>query len=176
MFETRALPIPHLPKLLPHVLHQLALRRLTAIRIPAFTMPAALARIIAHLPQQPPTLALTTLLNAALGRVLPRDALEPLTGRHLCLRVTDAGLSLDFSLGESGFQHASPRAKPDLVLAACARDYLALALREEDADSLFFSRRLIMEGDTELGLLVKNTLDAVDWDALLGRADDSTQA
>ena len=23
-----------------------------------------------------------------------------------------------------------------------------------------------MEGDTDLGLLVKNTLDAVDWDAL----------
>jgi len=26
-----------------------------------------------------------------------------------------------------------------------------------------------MEGDTELGLLVKNTLDAVDWDALAER-------
>lgn len=176
MFETRSLPIPRLPMLLPHALHQRALRRLTAIRIPAFTLPPALARVIARLPQHPPTLALTTALNAALGRVLPREALEPLTGRHLCLRVSDAGLSLDFSLGERGFQRASPRAKPDLVLAACARDYLALALREEDADSLFFSRRLIMEGDTELGLLVKNTLDAVDWDALLGREDASTQA
>lgn len=171
MFDTRSLPIPYLPALLPKALRERALQRLGAIRIPAFRVPAAIASVVAHLPQQPPTLALTTLLNAALGRVLPRDALEPLTGRHLCLRVTDAGLSLDFSLGERGFQRASPRAKPDLVLAACARDYLALALREEDADSLFFSRRLIMEGDTELGLLVKNTLDAVDWDALPGRAD-----
>ena len=46
------------------------------------------------------------------------------------------------------------------------RDYLALALREEDADTLCFARRLLMDGDTELGLLVKNTLDAVDWEAL----------
>lgn len=175
MFEIRSLPFPPLPGLLPAALRRRALRRLSTIKIPAFTVPAALASALARLPQQPPTLALTTALNAALGRVLPRDALEPLTGRHLCLRVTDAGLSLDFSLGERGFQRASPRAKPDLVLAACARDYLALALREEDADSLFFSRRLVMEGDTELGLLVKNTLDAVDWDALLGRADDSKQ-
>jgi predicted lipid carrier protein YhbT len=56
--------------------------------------------------------------------------------------------------------------EPDLTLSAKARDYLALALREEDADTLFFGRRLRMEGDTDLGLLVKNTLDAVDWDAL----------
>ena len=31
----------------------------------------------------------------------------------------------------------------------------------EDADTLFFERRLVMEGDTEFGLLLKNTLDAI---------------
>jgi predicted lipid carrier protein YhbT len=34
--------------------------------------------------------------------------------------------------------------------------------REEDPDTLFFGRRLLMEGDTDLGLLVKNTLDGVE--------------
>jgi predicted lipid carrier protein YhbT len=47
-------------------------------------------------------------------------------------------------------------------MSARARDFLALLLREEDPDTLFFSRRLLMEGDTELGLLVKNTLDGID--------------
>ena len=61
--------------------------------------------------------------------------------------------------------------KPDLTLSARTRDYLALALREEDADTLFFSRRLRMEGETDLGLLVKNTLDAVDWDAFRERLE-----
>jgi predicted lipid carrier protein YhbT len=45
-------------------------------------------------------------------------------------------------------------------------------MRKEDPDTLFFSRRLLMEGDTELGLLVKNTLDAMelpplDWRLLM---------
>ena len=40
-----------------------------------------------------------------------------------------------------------------------------LMLREEDPDTLFFSRRLRIEGDTELGLIVKNLLDSVDWDS-----------
>jgi predicted lipid carrier protein YhbT len=47
-----------------------------------------------------------------------------------------------------------------------------MARREEDPDTLFFCRRLILEGDTELGLLFKNTLDgldasAFDWRKLL---------
>ncbi|PJC12345.1 MAG: sterol-binding protein, partial [Comamonadaceae bacterium CG_4_9_14_0_8_um_filter_60_18] len=37
-----------------------------------------------------------------------------------------------------------------------------LARRQEDPDTLFFNRRLAMEGDTELGLLVKNTIDAIE--------------
>ncbi|MBS0304919.1 MAG: hypothetical protein JSR43_05995, partial [Proteobacteria bacterium] len=31
----------------------------------------------------------------------------------------------------------------------------------DDADRLFFDRALVMEGDTELGLVLKNTLDAI---------------
>ena len=36
-------------------------------------------------------------------------------------------------------------------------------LRLEDPDTLFFSRRLVIEGDTELGLALKNALDAASW-------------
>ena len=43
---------------------------------------------------------------------------------------------------------------------------LALALRREDPDTLFFKRRLVMTGDTDLGLVVKNALDAIDWSRL----------
>ncbi|MGZ5103328.1 MAG: ubiquinone anaerobic biosynthesis accessory factor UbiT, partial [Usitatibacter sp.] len=43
-----------------------------------------------------------------------------------------------------------------------ARDFAAIAARVEDADTLFFNRRLVVEGDTEVALLVKNTLDAIE--------------
>lgn len=165
-----ALPALPLTELLPHSLRQRVAQqfeqRLAGLRIPAFTVPAPLARIAARLPQQIPTQALVTALNLALGRILPRDQLEALSGRDLRIRVTDAGLTLDFTLGDKGFRRAAGSSTPDLIISASTRDFLALALREEDADTLFFSRRLLMEGDTELGLLVKNTLDAVDWSAL----------
>ena len=160
--------LPALSDLLPGSLRQHIGARLESFRIPDFSVPKPIARLVARLPQQPPTQALTLALNLALGRILPRNVLEPLTGRHLQMRVADAGLTLDFTLTAKGFRRTGPtaRAKPDLIISATTRDYLALALREEDPDTLFFSRRLRMEGDTDLGLLVKNTLDAIDWDAL----------
>ncbi len=135
-------------------------------RIPQFELPRFVSSINARLPQLPPTLGLTAALNLALDRILPRETLEPLTGKLVCLRVTDGGLTLLFTLTPKGFRPAVSNAKPDLMISAKARDFLALALREEDPDTLFFNRRLVMEGDTDLGLLVKNTLDAVDWPRL----------
>ena len=48
-------------------------------------------------------------------------------------------------------------------------DFWLLATRREDPDTLFFNRRLAIEGDTETGLYVKNMLDALefDWEAHL---------
>jgi predicted lipid carrier protein YhbT len=132
------------------------------MKLPHLVVPAAIGRAVARLPQLPPTLLLVTGLNLALGRILPREQLEPLLGKRLRIRVSDAGLSLGFGLTARGFVPTPPHPDPDLVISATARDFLALALREEDPDTLFFSRRLLMEGDTDLGLLVKNTLDAVE--------------
>ena len=133
------------------------------MKLPAFTLPAAAARLGARLPQLPPTVALVAGLNLCLDRLLPRDALEPLTGKRLLLCVSDAGLALRFTFGARGFRPLFDAHAPDLTITATTRDYLALALREEDPDSLFFSRRLLMEGETDLGLLVKNTLDGIDF-------------
>lgn len=135
-------------------------------RIPQFTLPRFVGAVHERLPQLPPTLGLTTALNLALDRILPRATLAPLAGKLVCLCITDGGLTLNFTLTEKGFRPAVSSAKPDLMISAKARDFIALALREEDPDTLFFSRRLLMEGDTDLGLLVKNTLDAIDWPRL----------
>ena len=41
---------------------------------------------------------------------------------------------------------------------------LLLASRLEDADTLFFQRRLELSGDTELGLTLRNVLDRLPWE------------
>ena len=131
-------------------------------KLPDFTVPLPFARIAAKLPQLPPSLALVAGLNLALGRMIPREPLEPLIGKRFAIRVVDAGLSMRFAYSSRGFRPIFDSAKPDLTISARSRDFIALLAREEDPDTLFFSRRLLMEGETDLGLLVKNTLDGID--------------
>ena len=45
-------------------------------------------------------------------------------------------------------------------------DLMLLASRLEDADTLFFHRRLQLTGDVELGLTVRNLLDQLPWESL----------
>ncbi len=85
-----------------------------------------------------------------------------LAGRSLRIRVLDARLAFDFAWSGARFAACRTGAEPALTIGASAHDFLLLARRQEDPDTLFFSRRLIMEGDTDLGLRVKNALDAIE--------------
>jgi predicted lipid carrier protein YhbT len=130
--------------------------------IPAFRIPSPLGTAVSLLPSYPPSLVFSRVLNLALGRLIKPESLEPLHGKLIAIRVTDAGLSFFFSIGHSGFVACKGDRTPDIAFSAAAYDFLMLGLRKEDPDTLFFSRRLVVEGDTELGLIAKNALDAVE--------------
>jgi predicted lipid carrier protein YhbT len=132
------------------------------MNLPAFNIPSPIAKVVSRLPTYPPSFVLSHVLNLALGRLLDPAALEPLHGKLIGIHVTDAGLRFFFSVGSKGFIARKSGATPDLAFSATAHDFLLLAMRKEDPDTLFFSRRLLVEGDTELGLIAKNTLDAVE--------------
>lgn len=88
------------------------------------------------------------------------QALEPLRGRVLRLEI--AGLPLlrpQVTLAGSSLLPV-PFGAPDVTVRASVGALVALALRREDADTLFFSRRLVLEGDTSLGLALRNALEA----------------
>lgn len=129
--------------------------------------PPLLANVVSRLPAAPPSLAFSVAANRLLWPALKTLDWQALVGRRYAIRVKDLGLSLRFTVTERGF--APDGGAPDLTISASARDFLLLLSRREDPDTLFFSRRLVSEGDTELGLTVKNLLDALDPELVLGR-------
>jgi predicted lipid carrier protein YhbT len=129
---------------------------------PRTQLPAPVAALLGRLPAYPGSWLFAAGLNVALARRLPADVKLALEGKRLRLRVTDAALAFDFEWRRGGFAPCPRGAEPDLTIGAAAHDLYLLARRQEDPDTLFFSRRLMIEGDTELGLLFKNTLDALD--------------
>ncbi len=131
----------------------------------ALRLPPAIGRLLGRLPPQPPAWLFVQGLNRLLAPQLPEDVKQALFARRLRLRVDDMGLDIDFSWQGQAFEMARHGGTPDLTIGACAHDLVLMARRQEDPDTLFFCRRLILEGDTELGLLFNNTLDGLDASA-----------
>lgn len=124
-------------------------------------VPAPLRRLVARLPIAPPSIALALALDRLLLPRLSADDVAQLSGRVVEIEVLDLGIRCRVSLDARGFRAAPDRGAVALRVAAQAPGYLRLLRGEEDADRLFFERALVMEGDTEYGLVLKNTLDAI---------------
>jgi predicted lipid carrier protein YhbT len=131
-----------------------------------FTVPRPLGALLARLPAYPGSIMLVTALNLGLSGQLQGDVRQLLLGKKLRIHVRDARLTFDFTWNGESFAACGPGAPADLTISAGSYDFFQLAQRREDPDTLFFSRRLSMEGDTELGLVVKNALDALEMPVL----------
>ncbi|HSD37208.1 MAG TPA: SCP2 sterol-binding domain-containing protein [Rhodocyclaceae bacterium] len=129
---------------------------------------------LASIGRRLPTSFVSAHLVAALEFARHMQWLQPpaqLDGRSFGIRIEDLGLRCCFTCRQGRFRlqwHANGRdAKMDLELGATLVDFASLARGSVDADTLFFQRRLRISGDTDLGLIVKNWLDATERPAWL---------
>jgi predicted lipid carrier protein YhbT len=125
-------------------------------------IPKPLGRLAARLPQYPHSLALAAALNLGLRGLFSDHEMQRVLGKVVRLNIQDAGVRLTIRIGANGCTPCADNVVPDATISAAAREFALLALRKEDPDTLFFDRRLRIEGDTELGLIVKNALDRVE--------------
>ena len=108
------------------------------------------------------------LLERAMAGVLAAPiadgTLDFMRGRRLGIDVTDLDLHWVIELRDGRLTVGS--ADPEASVRGNATDLLLLASRLEDADSLFFQRRLTLTGDTELGLTARNLLERLPWESV----------
>ena len=108
---------------------------------------------------------LEQVLSWQFRQALAEGELEFLEGRWLSIHVSDIGL-LWYTSVVDGRLVVSQQADADVSFSADASDLLMIAARKQDPDTLFFQRRLVIEGDTELGLYVKNLMDAIELEQM----------
>jgi predicted lipid carrier protein YhbT len=136
---------------------------------PRPALPAPLAWPFKLIPGPVHSTLLTTALNALFAARIREGEFEFLRDRVLAILVRDTQVEYRFRFaGSAGFVPSQSPQRPDLAISGAIYDFLALATRREDSDTLFFNRRVVMEGDTALGLELKNLLDGMDWEALGG--------
>ncbi len=133
------------------------------MQLPDIKIPSFVKQVTKRLPRKPVQYGLVIALNQLLRKeVLPAD-MTLLAGKQFEIVIDDLGLVINFTANEQKFIVSHYQGEPDLRFIAEMIDFSKMMLRKEDPDTLFFNRKLQIEGDTELGLIVKNLLDSIDW-------------
>ncbi|AMQ90910.1 sterol-binding protein [Marinobacter sp. LQ44] len=114
-------------------------------------VPVSLKQLVAEAP-----------LNRLFAEALAEGEFDDFEGRTIRLEVNGGqpGVTIGFWAGRLRIVEGPGEATIRGSLAA----FKTLAERRQDPDQLFFQRRLVIEGDTELGLALKNLLDSLEWD------------
>jgi predicted lipid carrier protein YhbT len=117
--------------------------------------------VVRRLPTQPPSWLAARVLDRVLWPRLDAAARAALAGHTVEVEVIEPGLRVRLQLGADGFTVAPSAAPVALTIRARADALWRLLRGADDADRLFFERKLVMEGDTEYGVVLKHVLDAV---------------
>lgn len=106
------------------------------------------------------------MLQEAFCEALDDGHLDFLEQRHLALDIHDVNYRITISLQQNQLKVMPKDQDADVVIRGELKEFMQLAARREDPGTLFKQRRLCLEGDTELGMGVKNLMDNVDPGAL----------
>jgi len=121
------------------------------------------ARLIPYAAQKQ---VLSVVLNQAFREPLQHGELDFLESAKVRIKVTDLNIDWLIRVDSNRFVPIDRELDDDVSISGESPDFILLATRRADPDTLFFQRRIRIEGDTELGLGVKNTMDSMDWDDL----------
>ncbi|GHF92014.1 ubiquinone anaerobic biosynthesis accessory factor UbiT [Thalassotalea marina] len=110
---------------------------------------------------------ISVMLNKIFLPAINEDELSFVAGNWLELTITDADFCCYITLVEGiddsylQVEIELPKAinKADVVFHADSQSLLLLASKKVDPDTLFFKRKLLVTGNTELGLAIKNFID-----------------
>lgn len=126
--------------------------------------PRRWAPLIRRVPAGLQAQVLERAMGQALAELEPDGGLEVLEGRRVGIEVADLGLHWVVTRRDGVMRACTGVSAPEATVRGSATDLLLLAARLEDADTLFFQRRLVLTGDTELGLTARNLLDRLPWE------------
>lgn len=124
---------------------------------------SAVKKFLSAVPDEVHCVALAAMFNHALRGQEVTTRFEEVDGKSVLLRIDDVPCQLHFRFERRRLRPCRG-SDPDVIIAGNLESFMRLASREEDPDTLFFTRQLIIEGETETGLHIKNLLDSLEYD------------
>ncbi|WP_224797692.1 ubiquinone anaerobic biosynthesis accessory factor UbiT [Idiomarina abyssalis] len=110
------------------------------------------------------------LLNRLFKEEIISGDLDFISERVVEIKVKDIDLSLFLTLKGNQLKALKRPVNADVQLSADGDALLLLVYGKVDPDTLFFNRKLMVKGNTELGLHLKNFLDTIEVNQKLPKA------
>lgn len=110
------------------------------------------------------------LLNHLFKEEIISGDLDFISEKVIEIKVKDIDLSLFLTLKSGRLQSLKSPREYDVQLSADGDALLLLIYGKVDPDTLFFNRKLMVKGNTELGLHLKNFLDTIEVNQKLPKA------
>lgn len=129
-------------------------------------LPLLALRPLAQIPYPLQSLLLTNILGHLFKQAFEAGDISFMQHKWLNISISDAQLSWYFSCNTQNKVLSKKNGTFDVSIRGNLKSFVLLAAQKEDPDTLFFQRDLIIEGDTDLGLRIKNLLDSLDWESL----------
>lgn len=107
---------------------------------------------------------LTMIINHLLSGQLLKERLCELDDKSVSVHVLDIPWLMHFHIRQGQVWAAPDLPVTDVTISGEMQCFLQLLRGREDPDTLFFQRKLNMEGNTETGVYIKNLLDTLDYD------------
>lgn len=105
-------------------------------------------------------------LNHLLGKELSAGELDFLERKLATVNIRDLNFSFTVTAYDKRIKVMIPAQISEVTLRTDQQSLLEMLHNEVDPDTLFFQRRLLITGNTELGLYLKNFIDSLE---LMGR-------
>lgn len=104
---------------------------------------------------------LSPLLNIIYRSIEP-ETLEQIKDKSIALDIIDLNNIFHFKVRNGYIELLHSNHSPSVTFRGSTHAFLSLLMQKEDPDTLFFSRKLTILGNTEVGLEVKSIFDNID--------------
>lgn len=134
-------------------------------------VPLILVSAFCKLPEHVKNRLIESFIRTVFNQQIVDDELDFLIGKVLAVELSDIPycFSLTFFAKDTGRKNkrlliGTQRTDAvNVTVSGRVNDFITLVTRKEDPDTLFFQRKLLITGDTELGVQLKNFLDDVNF-------------
>jgi len=124
------------------------------------------ARLAGYCPLRVRNQLFQPLLNHALKSLMEEGELDFLIHKTCAINVRNSRLCCVITYQDNRLKFLPEYCEAEVTISADSDAFLALITQSVDPDTLFFRRQLLIEGDVELGLYLKNMLDALNAEDL----------